>query len=289
MSRLKSDLPPVLIVGLGLIGGSVALALRNVGATVRGVTRSPATLKQALELEAIEGGALSLEDEVAQAGLILVAAPTRTSIRLLSRIGELAQEGTVITDACSSKQEVVRAMDALPPMLRSVGGHPMAGTEKSGIASADSQLFREAKWVFTPTRHTDHTCRDICEAMATLCGATPVWVDAAEHDRAVAAISHLPLLTAAALVLAAEESGSELAWQLAAGGFRDSTRLAAGDVEMSADLALTNAAAIHEACGRFASELEMLVSAARDPDTAKLAEMLERAAGRRRAMYGGDR
>jgi prephenate dehydrogenase len=282
------EMPPVLVVGLGLIGGSVGLALGRRGVRVRGVTRSEDTLHKAIELGAVEGGSLELADEAPGAGLVLVAAPTRTSIRLLEAAAALAPPGTILTDACSSKQEVVRAMDGLPDHVRAVGGHPMAGKEASGVEAADADLFEGATWVLTETRRTDPGSRATCERLARLCGAEPLWLGASEHDRAVASVSHLPLLTAAALVLAAEDAGSELVWRLAASGFRDSTRLAAGEPGMGADLALTNAAALSEAYELFAGQLEALVSAARRGEEVRLRELLARAAARRQGMYGGE-
>jgi len=282
----RADLPPVLVVGLGLIGGSVALDLRAAGATVRGVSRSETAVRRALEIGAIERGGTSLADEAPHAGVILVAAPVRTSIRLLSEAAASAPPGAVITDACSSKREVVAAMDRLPPTIRAVGGHPMAGKESSGIEAAEAGLFKGATWVLSESVRTDDEARRVGELLAEMCGAVPLWTDATEHDEAVAAISHLPLLTAAALVLAAEDSGSELMWRLAAGGFRDATRLAAGDEWMGSDLLLTNSHPLSEAHARFTARLEELAAAASAADEAALFRLLRRAAERRRSMYG---
>ncbi|MBA2362401.1 MAG: prephenate dehydrogenase/arogenate dehydrogenase family protein, partial [Chloroflexia bacterium] len=117
---------------------------------------------------AIQGGSLELAREVPQAGLILVAAPTRTSIRLLTEAGALARPGTILTDACSSKQEVVAAMDALSPGVAAVGGHPMAGRELAGIDAADAHLFEGATWVLTQTSRSDDESEAVCETLATL-------------------------------------------------------------------------------------------------------------------------
>ncbi|MDQ3328050.1 MAG: prephenate dehydrogenase/arogenate dehydrogenase family protein [Chloroflexota bacterium] len=281
------SLPPVLIVGLGLIGGSVGLRLRERGILVRGVSRSQETLDRALERGAVQGGSLELTQEVPQAGLVLVAAPTQTSIRLVAEAGMLARPGTIFTDACSSKQEVVAAMDALPPGIAAVGGHPMAGRELAGIDAADARLFEGATWVLTQTRRSDDASRAACETLATLCGANPLWVEPRDHDDAVAAISHLPLLAAAALVLAAEDSRSEMVWRLASSGFRDATRIAAGEPEMGADLALTNSTALHEAATLFGSHLTALLDAVHTGDKPRLQRLLAQVAARRRGMYGG--
>lgn len=219
----------------------------------------------------------------------MVAAPTQTSIRLLESAGALASPGTILTDACSSKGEVVRAMNGLPATLRAVGGHPMAGKEVAGIDAADASLFEGATWVLSKTARAEKQAGEVCEHLARLCGADPLWVDAEEHDRAVASISHLPLLSAAALVLAAEEADSELVWRLAASGFRDTTRLAAGEPEMGADLALTNSVAVEAAYKLFAAQLGTLVDAAGHDDKARLRDLLAKAAARRQAMFGGER
>lgn len=277
----------MLVVGLGLIGGSVALRLRERGVRVRGVTRSADTLRRAIELGAIEGGALALADEAPRAGLVLLAAPTRTALRLLPEIGALVRPGALVTDACSTKREVGRALDALPRGVRAVGGHPMAGKERAGIGAADPRLFEGATWALTRTAHTDAEAWALAERLARLCGADPLQVDPVEHDRAVALVSHLPMLAAAALVLGAEAAGSELAWRLAASGFRDATRLAAGEPEMGADLALTNPDAIQYAERLFRRSLDAMLVAAREGDAARLRDLLESAARLRRGMYGG--
>ncbi|MDQ3856498.1 MAG: prephenate dehydrogenase/arogenate dehydrogenase family protein [Chloroflexota bacterium] len=271
-----------------MIGGSIALALRARGAVVRGVSRSETTIARALELGAVERASTDLRGEVPEAGLIILAAPVRTSIALLGEIGAQARPGTVVTDVCSSKREVVEAMDALPEALGAVGGHPMAGKETAGIGAAQPDLFRDTTWVLSESTRTNPAARAVCETLVGLCGANALWVGAGEHDQAVAAISHLPLLTAAALVLAAEASGSELVWQLASSGFRDSTRLAAGNERMEADLLLTNRAQVAAAQRRFSQQLEALLQACKAGDDSELCGLLAKAARRRRALYGGN-
>jgi prephenate dehydrogenase len=237
----------------------------------------------------VEGGALTLAQEAPRAELIVLAAPARACARLLTQVGELASPGAVVTDVASSKREIARAMDRLPQGVGAVGGHPMAGSERSGVEAADPRLFEGAAWALTPTARTDPHARELCERLVSLCGARPLWTDAGEHDRAVTAISHLPLLTAAALVLAAEREGSELAWELAASGFRDSTRVAAGDPDMGADILLSNADAVAGMREVFEGALSELLGAAQVGDEDRLRGLLARAADRRRAMYGGAR
>lgn len=278
-------MPRVLVVGLGLIGGSAALALRSAGARVHGVSRKPSTVKRAIERGVIESGSDRIEHEAAHADIILLAAPVRASISLLSTLGEVAPPGTVITDACSTKREITTAMDDLPAHLRAVGGHPMAGNEQSGLDAADASLFRGSTWVLTETRSTDEHARQMCEALARAAGAEPLWADAAEHDSAVALVSHLPLLTAAALVLTAERIGAPLAWRLAASGFRDSTRLAAGAPDMGADILVTNSKEVRGAAEGFSASLRELLDATEERPE-ELLRTLARVAERRRSMYG---
>lgn len=275
-----------MIVGLGLIGGSIALRLRAAGVEVRGVTRSERTLNLALRKDIISEGSLDLADQLPHARLVILAAPVRSSIELTKLISANARPGTIITDVCSSKRRIVNALNRMPVGLKAVGGHPMAGKETGGIENADPSLFEGCIWALTETVRTDEESCSICELLARLCGAHSLWVDAAEHDRSVAFVSHLPLLSAAALMLSAEDEAPELAWKLAASGFRDSTRLAAGPAEMGADLLLTNDGEIRQATTAFLEKMTEIGNTLQEGDAEGLRELLLKASEKRRTMYG---
>ncbi len=244
----------VAFLGLGLIGGSVALALRHgdgasghrlVAWTPGG--RGPA---EALAAGTIDAVAAEPAAAVAGADLVVLAAPPLATLALLDLLGSLprgalATDATV-TDVASTKGMVVARADAAG--LAFVGGHPMAGRETSGFGAASADLFRGRPWVVVPGRHARARDVERVTDLALACDAAPLPMDAAAHDAATAAISHAPLVVAAALVEAmAGPPGAEAApgWddarRLAASGWRDMTRLARGDAEMGAGILATNA------------------------------------------------
>lgn len=246
----------VAILGLGLVGGSVARALRAApggGWTVAGWTPSGETPARALAAGMLDAAPGSLGDALAGADLVVLAAPPTACLALVDLLAGSERAamapGAVVTDVASTKARLVARADAAG--LRFVGGHPMAGRETSGWEAGDAGLFRGRPWVVVPGAATDEEDAARVESLARACGAVPLRMDAATHDAAVAAISHLPLFVAAALVEAvaggsgeAEPAGWPAASRLAASGWRDATRLARGDPAMGAGIAATNAAPI---------------------------------------------
>ena len=250
----------VAFLGLGLIGGSIARALRSgepVGSSGRPerwtiAAWTPAGTGPAAGVAAgvVDLAASTPEAALDGADLVVLAAPAPDCLDLLDDLAgpwrsALAADA-VITDVASTKSAIVLRATALG--LRFVGGHPMAGRETSGFEAADAELLRDRPWVVVPT--TDEAAVATVEGFARSTGARPVRMTAAAHDASVAAVSHLPLLTAAALVeaVAGGEGGSPEDWpaaaMLAASGWRDTTRLARGDVAMGTGIVTTNAEAI---------------------------------------------
>jgi prephenate dehydrogenase len=235
----------VAILGLGLMGGSLGLALRarRLAREVEGYDTRPEAVVGALARGAVTRASDSVRDAVMSADLVVQAAPILALHDLLTEVGPYLGPDTVVTDLGSTKVEVVRwAEELLPRSERFVGGHPMVGSEQSGIAAADAELYAGCTWCLTPTARTSHDVLAAVVALITSLGATPRILDAASHDAAVAAVSHLPLVAATALTLTATDDPS---WPegriLAAGGFRDTTRVASGDPRMARDICLTNA------------------------------------------------
>lgn len=245
----------VAILGFGLIGGSLARALAEApdreAWSVVAWSRSGDGPRQAAADAVIEAAVASPAEALDGAQLVVLAAPPTATLGLIARLGAGLQAAlepeAVVTDVASTKGAIVAA--AADRGLRFVGGHPMAGRETSGYAAADPDLFRDRPWVVVPTDAGDQAAIVAVETLAVATGARPIRMDAAEHDAAVAAISHLPLVVAAALVESVAGAGrAEGEWasarQLAATGWRDMTRLARGDVTMGAGIAATNAPAI---------------------------------------------
>ena len=245
------------ILGFGLVGGSLARALHERAPEHTIVSWSPSGRGPARALSdgVIAGVAGTMEDALQGADVVVLAAPPLASVELLREVANhrgsaLADEATV-TDVVSTKARLLEAADAAG--LPFVGGHPMAGRETAGYEAAEAALFVGRPWVLVPGAHARPTDIERIEAIATAVGAAPVRMTAADHDDAVAAISHLPLVLAAALVEAVAGQGSggsrpdwPAARALAASGWRDMTRLARGDVAMGAGIAATNASALSE-------------------------------------------
>jgi prephenate dehydrogenase len=216
----------VAILGLGLIGGSLALDLRALGVRVVGWDR-PAVLRQARRRRLVDVAARTAEEAARGVELVVLAAPPAANLRLLALLAGLGSGGPVVTDVGSVKRPIVAEAERLG-LRRFVGGHPLAGTERSGIAAARPGLFAGRAWVLTPGPGTQPRASRLVGRLARALGARPVRrMEASEHDRAVAFLSHLPQVVAWALLAAAQ--GDPVARRhlaLAGPGFRDMTRLA---------------------------------------------------------------
>jgi len=251
------------VVGVGLIGGSCALALKRAGAvgTVVGIGRTPANLDDALRLGIIDR-ALRLDQEwtreLHDADVVLMAAPVAQYPALFAAIAPATGARTVVTDAGSTKQDVIRAAkanfaDALP---RFVPGHPIAGTEHTGAAAAFASLFEGRNVILTPMAETANAASERVAALWQACGARVTTMDAARHDAVFAAVSHLPHVLAFTLVAELAVRPDALAYfDNAASGFRDFTRIAAGSPEMWRDIALANRDALLAEIDRYGDAL----------------------------------
>ena len=249
----------VAFIGFGLIGGSIARAARasrtSTAWTLAAWSPSGEGAAQALADGVIDRAAATPIDALSDADLVVLAAPPTACLAALDDLAgswrAALPTGAVITDVASTKEAIVRFADAVG--LRFVGGHPMAGLESTGYAASRANLFVDRPWVVIPGRVATDDDVERVESLVEACRGSVVRVDAADHDRAVAGISHLPLILAAALVESVAGSGAGSArpdWptaaQLAAGGWRDMTRLARGDPAMGAGIVVTNAAAISD-------------------------------------------
>lgn len=244
----------ITIIGMGLIGTSLGMALRTADAnqsplgaiTVTGYDTSRSAVDEARGRLAIDRPTYNLKDALGKAQVVVLAVPAGMLRTLFSEIAPLLQHGAVVTDVASTKSDVVEwACELLPRTIEFVGGHPMAGKEQSGARAADPDLFQGAVYCLTPGPNTRQNAMDVVHAMVDQVGAKPYFIDPAEHDSFVAGISHLPFILSAMLVETVSRSPSwrEMA-PLAATGFRDISRLASGSTEMHRDICLTNSAAI---------------------------------------------
>ncbi len=251
----------VAIIGLGLVGGSIGLALKGSsqpGCEIVGYVRRPEVVPTAFGLGLVDKVETSVEDAVKEAEIIVIATPVLTVKEILSQIADHLPDGCVVTDTASTKLDVMRwAEDLLPPRVDFIGGHPMAGKEAHGIEAAEASLFQGCIYCLTPAKKASTQAIDKVVKMVEQLGATPLFIDAEEHDYLVAGISHLPMLLSAALVSATTKEPSwDKMSKLAASGYRDVTRLASGNPEVNAHICLTNTAAILHWVDRFSIELE---------------------------------
>jgi prephenate dehydrogenase len=276
------------IVGLGLMGGSLALALRaqNACKSIVAIDRDADVCARALARGVVDqaGADLTL---AASADVIVLATPVRTILAQLSRVGGIAPPGAVVIDLGSTKREIVRAMDALPAHAQPIGGHPMCGKEVAGFDAADANLFRGVTFVLTPLACTAPPTLAFVRSMVEAIGARPLVIDAARHDRLVAATSHLPFALAAMLMATASDwaRDDELFDALAASGFRDTSRLAASDTAMMLDILLTNRDHVAGAIRACSRRLDQLADAIAQGDENALRGILEDSARRRRALF----
>ncbi len=235
----------ITIIGLGLIGGSVGLGLKRAGlknVEIVGHDASSETAAEAGRRKAIDRVEWNIHSAVKGASLVIIATPVLAIRETLELIREDVDASTVVTDVGSTKREVLAwAEELLPAEVSFVGGHPMAGREVPGIGSADAELFRGATWCVTPSPTAVQPAIETVWGLATSLGAEPWFVDAEEHDGFVAGVSHLPMALAATLV---QEVLGSPAWRelsrVAAGGFRDTSRLAAQSPVMTRDIMLSN-------------------------------------------------
>lgn len=279
------------IIGLGLIGASLGMALRNADPAasplgpleVVGFDRDARVVQAARGRLAIDRGASSLAEAVRDAQMVVVATPVLAVREVFAQLGPLLPAGVVVTDVASTKAEVSGwAATLLPAGVDYVGGHPMAGKERAGVEAADPALFNGAIYCLTVAPHVKHGAVEAVEALARTVGAKPYYVDPEEHDAFVAGISHLPMLLSVGLV---EVTGRSPAWKemapLAATGFRDVSRLASGDPEMHRDICLTNAQGIARWLNDMAGFLLELRDRIEAGDAAALEDLLRRAKAQR--------
>lgn len=244
--------PAVAVIGLGLVGGSAARALVRAGYTVVGVDRA-AVARRARRIGAVSRTAPSVERAVTAADVVILAATPNANLRLLRRVARAAPLA-LVTDVGSVKGPIARAAASLG-LPRFIGGHPMAGSERSGLAASDARLFRGRPWVLTPVRASARDLallRRIVRAM----GAQPVVMSPAEHDRVVAFLSHVPQLVAWALRDAAgRDRVAARRLRIAGPGFRDMTRLARSPRQLWREILGQNRQAVARALAAFAREL----------------------------------
>jgi len=242
----ESDFKKITIIGVGLIGGSFALALKekNPNFKIVGIDKQE-IIEKAIARSAIDEGTVNLEEGIKEADMVIIATPVKTIIDLLSKIDPFLKKGCLVTDTGSTKAKIVEtANQVLSPDVHFIGGHPMAGSEKYGIDSANSHLFQEKTYILTPDKKSNLINMKKIFSLIKMINANILILDPLEHDKIVSAVSHLPQIIAVSLINAIGElalQGNNNNYFKAVGeGFKDMTRIASSPYKIWEDICETN-------------------------------------------------
>jgi len=281
MTNMIAD-KKIVIVGLGLIGGSIARSLSqsNLAAEIVGVGRNESVLKEALDAGAITSWATDLKEACSGADLVVIAVPSLTVKSVLEQIKPVITENMVLTDAASVKHAIVEAAEEVFGQTpnRFVPGHPIAGSEHSGFTASSTDLFKGKKVILTPLEHTDPEAIDLVASLWEAQGADVLKMTVERHDEVLAATSHLPHLLAFSLVDTLSQQGeSEEIFRYAAGGFRDFTRIASSDPQMWHDIFMTNGEATVKILDSYIQDLKRLREALLSGNSEELMSTFTRA------------
>jgi prephenate dehydrogenase len=260
------------------MGGSLALALRNHADTITGIEVNPASREYALKNGIVDEATDDLKAGVSEADTVILAAPVQMIRSMIEqRIGSYLRSNTLLIDIGGTKHDICEVMGRLPVGIHAIGGHPMTGKELSGVQASDGNLYKGRPFVLCPTRRTTPATRLRAMELVAALEAVPFEMEADRHDRLVAAISHIPYLLSSALVATVAKEGEvdPVVWELAAGGFRDMSRLAGQDVQMMGDVVSTNTQAVATLLALFRMQLAMLEAMLISRDDQQLAEFLK--------------
>ena len=278
----------VTIIGPGLIGGSLAKAAKERGLFrhITGVGRHAESLKKGIQLGIIDAFTTDPAEGVNDAELVVVGTPPSVIVEKICEIVPYLIEGCIITDVGSIKETIVKGVEAfIPDTIHFVGGHPIAGTENSGIEAAVSSLFVDHKCILTPTSSTDEDALMKIQTMWEQVGCTVILMDMEEHDDTFATVSHLPHIVAFALIngiVGVENAETKLSYS--AGGLKDFTRIAASHPSMWRDISLMNRKNILESIAAFQSSLDSIKTSIVQGDSEKLESEFKRSREIRRSL-----
>ena len=265
------------VIGLGLIGGSLAAALRAGGTLVRGFDASERSVRTAADRALIDEPAVDLASALEGADVVVLSIPVLSIVELLPLVDSLASPAAILLDTGSVKHPIIDVMARLPGAERALGGHPLAGKERSGPEAADPELFRGRPFVLVPSDRSSSSTVERARALVSRLGAHPVLLDAGTHDRVLAQTSHLPQILSTTLA-SLLEPGDE---HLVGPAFHEMTRLAASDVPMWRDILLANREHVVRATNGYIRELQAFVACIAGGDQEAISATLER--GRRAA------
>ena len=280
----------VAIIGLGLMGGSLALALQGRVAALLAVDPDPEVCTLAVQQRFVERITADIEGIIHQADIIILASPVETILENIQLLGEQASTASrtgaplepgkiILLDLGSTKQAVVEAMQSLPPAFDPLGGHPICGKETSGLKHAEANLYNGATFAFTALERTSPRARNLANSLAAAVGAVPVWIDATSHDLRVAFTSHLPYLLANALAGIISDEAAPFIGP----GYRSTSRLASASPTVMLDILHTNRERVLEALHSYQQQVAVIERALAEGDFTRLTSLLEAGAHRHRS------
>jgi len=270
----------VAIVGLGLMGGSLAMVLKGKCKELYGIDPDLAAIELAQQWKIVDKASTDPAVLIPKADLVILAAPVRAIIRILGELPALHPGNPVVMDLGSTKVEIMRAMAALPDRFDPIGGHPMCGKEKSSLEYADPSMYIRAPFALVALDRTSPRAKFLAEELVRIVGAVPIQINADLHDRLVAYTSHLPYLVASALA----GSLTEAAAALVGPGFRSTSRLAGSSTQMMQDILMTNREAVLSALHQFRFQIDKLENLLDQHEFSALAEQLEKNAASYRKL-----
>jgi prephenate dehydrogenase len=277
----------IAIIGLGLMGGSLALAIKDHCKELIGVETDSASRAFAQQHNLVQR-TTNFNSAQTDSDILILATPVRVILNQLEILGQSKiqnPKSKIILDLGSTKSAITAAMQTLPANFDPLGGHPMCGKETGGIQNADPDLYRNKTFVLCPLERTSSQALALAHELIAIIGATPLILSAEQHDTYAALISHLPYTLAAALMRTALANDNPALWQMAASGFRDTTRLAASDLTMITDVLLTNRTAVLESLTKYKAELDSLTTAIESGDAVALHAVLESAQRKRSELF----
>ncbi len=274
-------------IGFGLIGGSIAKGIKRVHPEYRLIaySRTKSKLDAAMADKCLDEVVTTVDEKLGSCDILIICTPVSCITDYLNKIKPFLSKSCIITDVGSTKGQIVEAIHALGLNAQFVGGHPMAGSEKTGYENADADLLAGAYYVLTPTDETPAESLETMRNLVMELGSIPVVLDSENHDYAVAAISHVPHLIACTLVNLVQDSPLEATMKtLAAGGFKDITRIASSSPEVWEQICMTNKDAIAETLEDYISSLQATLKDIKNEDGEAISRLFERAGNYRNSI-----
>jgi prephenate dehydrogenase len=271
----------IAILGLGLMGASIAMGLRGHCKTILGSDIDSLVCQLAEAKGIVDSASTDLREILPQADILILATPVSTALEIISTLPSIHNGGKlIVTDVTSTKEQIMHALESLPSNFDVIGGHPICGKEKLGICNAEKEMLYDATYTLTPAERTSPRTKSLLTQLVEAIGGNPLWIDAVKHDQMLAKTSHAPHLLAVALMHATETDLSKLK----AGGFSSATRLSATPTSMMLSMVMTNAENTIAALEAVKSEIDKILTLMKNDDEKNLAILLDASKAKREEM-----